>query len=437
MIRLTKFATLAGLAVGALLPAQEETKPPTQPSNTPSNTPSKTPSETQKSGATADSGQFVKELGSENYKARLEAEQHLRAMGKDALPALKSAAEQGTDPEVQWRARRLIRQIERGDQQPGLGRHAERSPGEVQPRSGNLDPTDPVQGRFDQLFRQLERDFGVDIPRQRFFGDGFFRDLQSQMDDLRARMDQGLQGVPGQQQGMSMQMGPDGVKVQIKTRNEKGEEETKSYEAPDLESFQKKYPGVLEGNGIAGPLLFHRLFDDGNQLFTMPQVRSFAWPPTARARRVQPDDVPNDFAEPPPPAPVAPPESMRLGIRIRPEIAPELREHLGLGESEGLMVEEVQEGTLAETLGLKAGDIVVKIGDHAIGSAQDVQDALGPIDAGKDVAVHAIRRGKPVDLVAKKIASSSDAEAKAGAAKSGQKGETKLEKRAPKSGAIR
>jgi hypothetical protein len=407
MNRLIKFASIAGLAVGALLPAQEEPKPPAP------------PSETQKKDTAAELDQLVKQLGDENYRVRIEAENKLRALGADALPALKAAAGQGTDAEVQWRARRLVRQIERGDQQPGLGRRADRRPAEGESRRSWLDPSELVQERFDDLFRQLERDFGVDIPRARFFDDNFFRDLQSQMDDLRARMGQGLQGTKGQQQGLSMQMGPDGVKVQIKTRNEQGEEETKTYEAPDLESFQKKYPGVLEQNGIAGPLRFLGL-------------RSFQWQPFQRARVGQPDDVQIDPTEPPAPAPVAPPEGKRLGVRIRAEIAPELREHLGLGEAEGLLIEEVQDGTLAEALGLKAGDIVVKIGDHSIGSAQDVQDALGSIEAGQAVAVKAIRRGKTIDLEAKKTAGGE-------AEKSGAepRGAGKLEKHTPRSGTIR
>ena len=54
----------------------------------------------------------VRQLGSETFRERQEAEKALRAMGKDALPALRAAAEQDGDAEVQWRARRLIRQIE-------------------------------------------------------------------------------------------------------------------------------------------------------------------------------------------------------------------------------------------------------------------------------------------------------------------------------------
>ena len=88
-----------------------------------------------------------------------------------------------------------------------------------------------------------------------------------------------------------------------------------------------------------------------------------------------------------------PPSDQRLGVVIRPEIAADLREHLGLEEGVGLMVESVQPGTLAETLGLQRGDIVVRIGSQAIGSAADVQKALGAIEPKAAVEVRFLRKG--------------------------------------------
>ena len=37
-----------------------------------------------------------------------------------------------------------------------------------------------VEGIFDDVFEQLERDFGMDVPRHRFFDDAFFKDLNEQ-----------------------------------------------------------------------------------------------------------------------------------------------------------------------------------------------------------------------------------------------------------------
>jgi S1-C subfamily serine protease len=79
-----------------------------------------------------------------------------------------------------------------------------------------------------------------------------------------------------------------------------------------------------------------------------------------------------------------------------------LREHLELQADTGLMVESVQEGSLAEGLGLQRGDIVVQIESTAIGSSMDVQKVLGGIEAGKQVEVKFLRKGKEMTAKATK-----------------------------------
>ena len=68
----------------------------------------------------------------------------------------------------------------------------------------------------------------------------------------------------------------------------------------------------------------------------------------------------------------------------------------------GILVQEVQEDTLAESLGLKAGDVVLRIGEHRIVDRFDVAKALGAIDAGEKVVVKANRKGEMVSLQATK-----------------------------------
>ena len=82
-------------------------------------------------------------------------------------------------------------------------------------------------------------------------------------------------------------------------------------------------------------------------------------------------------------------------------------DYLELGDV-GLMVETVQDDSLAAACGLRADDIVVKIGDRKIASPADVAAALGAIKKGDKVSVEFVRRGS------KKVASTSkrfDAEA--------------------------
>lgn len=359
------------LGLGPAAPAQEPVVPP--------------PLRETEAGKPADD--LVADLGNENFRVRIQAEQKLRAMGKEALPALRKAADGSGDPEVQWRARRLIRQIERGEE-GGLGRRPAREERDLEPMDQRRMPFEDMQRRFDDLFQQLERDFGMDIPRRRFFRDDFFQDLQSQMQDMEERMRRwqgGMGQAPGQ--SMSVQIGPDGVRVEQRVKNERGEEERKVYEAPDLKTFREKYPGVLEESGLGGTRLFWGATPD-------LRLQPFAPQEPLRPLRLRQQE----------PAAEAPPEGRRLGVVVRPEIAPELREYLGLREGEGLMVEEVQPDTLAQTLGIEPRDIVLRIGDRAIAGTEDVQRALGEIAGGGKVEVTVLRSGQRKVLTATKPA---------------------------------
>lgn len=356
----------------------------------------------------ADVGALIRQLGADSYRQRVEAERKLRELGAAAVPALQDATKQD-DVEVQWRARRLLRQIEgsaplsaRGESgSPGQ----QREPGRrAEPRTGQRSPFgDDMRQDFEALFQRLERDFGLDVPRARFFDEDFFRDLQQQMQD----------GASSRSQGMSLQIGPDGaVKVEVQQRNEQGEVETKTYEAPDLETFQREHPGVLRQGGLGLGMPFGRTRLFGGDLigplqfgFGGPEVDVVPFgtrPQTGRQPAVTM-------------APEAPPAGQRLGVSIRPEVPPDLREYLELPEGVGLMVEAVQDGSLAAALGLERGDILTRIGSVPIGSPQDVQKALAPIAVGGDVEVHFVRKGQEQVAKAKKVeaneaAKSADAE---------------------------
>lgn len=387
---------MSTLVLGAAGTAQEPAAP-------------STPTAPAPEAAARSAAELVKDLGSDSFRTRAEAERALRQMGASALPELEKAVT-GGDPEAQWRARRLVRQIERQDG-GGLARRGQeqepaapgRAPEAARPRRsrvifpGGAD----VEQRFDQLFRDLESDFGIDVPRARFFHDGFFQDLQQQMDDLQQRLQSGA--VHGQQ--MSMQTGPDGVRVEVKTRNDKGEEETKVYEAEDMDAFREKYPEVLRQHGLGfgfggNGLQFLRL-GDGAFDFQPLAPRRLQWAPFGGLDQT-PDEADTEPMGTPAAPMVLPPAGKRLGVVVKPEIPPVLREHLGL--EGGLMVDQVQDGTLASALQLQKDDIVLRIGGTAIASTADVQSALGAIAAGARVEVVVLRRGKELTLHADKPA---------------------------------
>lgn len=330
----------------------------------------------------ADVEGLIERLGDPSYRARGEAEESLRELGKEALGPLEKAAESHADSEVQWRARRLVRQIESGED---AGLQPRRQGEQPAPRRGALDRRQPpdLGGVFDDLFERLERDFEVDVPRHRFFQDDFFRDLDEQMQEMRSRMRaldaRGLPGFDqfgtGTGQSFQMQVGPEGVSVEVSERDENGEMQTKSYEAPDLETFRTQYPEVaeryLDRSDTPGlTLRFGRDlpgFGGRSLLRTMPGL-----PPRGLG-----DDGP------------------RLGVFVA-ELDAAALEELGIEGTKGLRVQSVVPASLAAELGVEADDIVLEISGEPVGSVEDVRAALHK--AGDRVAVKVHRGDQTLSL---------------------------------------
>jgi S1-C subfamily serine protease len=71
------------------------------------------------------------------------------------------------------------------------------------------------------------------------------------------------------------------------------------------------------------------------------------------------------------------PKRRRLGVGLAPShVASRLRRSVGLPERDGLLVREVEDDSAAAKAGIKEGDLIVSVGDKAIGSADDLFDAL-------------------------------------------------------------
>ncbi|MCA8965449.1 MAG: PDZ domain-containing protein [Planctomycetes bacterium] len=354
--------------------------------------------------------QWIEQLGSDSFRLRVEAENALRDLGDKALSELKTAADESDDSEVQWRARRLVRQIERGDAAPqGLQRDPRRQdpqPGQLPkvqppaPQAGGRQPGaapdqfDDMQRRFDKMFGELERDFGIAVPRRSFFGDDFFKDITEQMEQLRQNG-----GGASVQHGMSMQIGADGaVHVEIEQQGDDGKSEKKVYDAPSLEEFNKQYPGVLQNQGLGGNGLPFRFWvgRGGQPGGAMPRLMPRVGQPQV--------DVPFVDVTPQTPVHVAVASGEVLGVQVRPEIGADLREHLGLADDQGLMVEAVTPDSLASTMGLQRGDIVLEVAGNAIGEPADVRKALAAVAPGKTVEVVCLRKGARTTLKAEKPA---------------------------------
>ncbi len=326
-----------------------------------------------------DTQDLIQKLGDDSYQVRREAERALRTRGKDVAEELRKASTEHADEEVQWRARRLLRQIESGDEaglaprRPGGTTTPDLPRGPYRIDGGNADAGE----QFDRVFEQLERDFGVRIPRARFFGGDFFRGIEEQMEGARRSMAMGIPGGVGQ--SFSMRMNDKGVRIEIQEKGEDCKSETKVYEAPDVRTFREKYPEIAERylrNGEAMPRGFTWNLGDPPPVLDAPapggwmRLRPFT-PPAEAAT----DDA-ND----------------RLGVYV--EAVPEqVREFLGLTDGSGLRVQSVVDDSVAAKAGIETGDILLQVAGHKIGAVEDVRAALGTIDPGKPFDIEVNRRG--------------------------------------------
>lgn len=115
----------------------------------------------------------------------------------------------------------------------------------------------------------------------------------------------------------------------------------------------------------------------------------------ARGAKVEPPKA--RPANPKPPAAAKPAPKPKEKPPEKPKKKPETKGTLGIharqtGEGK-VVITMVIPGTAAEKGGLKAGDLVLKVGGKEIASLKDLQDVLGPLHAGESVTVR-IRRGE-------------------------------------------
>ncbi len=87
----------------------------------------------------------------------------------------------------------------------------------------------------------------------------------------------------------------------------------------------------------------------------------------------------------------------KLGISYQ-EISGQLAEYFGVAEGRGVLVSEVEDGGAASKAGLKAGDIIVQLGDEAIEGGRDLRRAVARAEPGQTVTVTVMRNGKKLEL---------------------------------------
>ncbi len=86
-----------------------------------------------------------------------------------------------------------------------------------------------------------------------------------------------------------------------------------------------------------------------------------------------------------------------LGVAIE-GLNAELSHKLGLPQSRGVLIANVQPGSPADRAGLKAGDVIVKLGDREINDTAGLRNLTANLDVGAVVPVTFYRKGKREDL---------------------------------------
>jgi serine protease Do len=88
----------------------------------------------------------------------------------------------------------------------------------------------------------------------------------------------------------------------------------------------------------------------------------------------------------------------RLGVTVTP-LSDQLAAYFGV--KQGVLVTEVAAGSVAETAGIKAGDVITTVDGQTVSSSSDVVRELGEADSGESVEIRVTRNHKEVTLTAK------------------------------------
>jgi hypothetical protein len=297
----------------------------------------------------------IRSLGADSFEDRERATADLKKIGAPALDALKKAAAESQDPEVQARDKKLIQEIEKPAPQK---RPAGRQPG---------------------LFGSR-----VSIRRS---GDTTVYQLQ-----------------PAEGDAIEFHRGPD-AKVKLVYPDGKGGKA--EAEAESIEKFVEthkeladKYGVTKDGIDYGGSRMSFTAqlaFPAIPRILEIPAVPMPPELPEFKDLFTQSEELRQAFEELRKQS-LAPQmwrgfgSSVIRGAELRP-VPDVLRAHLSIPEGQGVVVESVYEGSTAATAGLKKHDILLEIDGRKISQPGDVRALLK-----RDSKVRALRSGKEIDL---------------------------------------
>ncbi len=92
-------------------------------------------------------------------------------------------------------------------------------------------------------------------------------------------------------------------------------------------------------------------------------------------------------------------ERVRLGVGLAPSsVAQRLRASVGLEPREGLLVQEVGEGSAAASAGLRTGDLLVALDGAPLAEAEDLLSALDGLRPGASIRLGLVRGAEEIEV---------------------------------------
>jgi serine protease Do len=239
-------------------------------------------------------------------------------------------------------------------------------------------------------------------------------------------------GIPSEDSGTSSYLGVDIVDISadrlgaLKLKEEQGVEVTMvDQDAPAGKAGIKEHDVILTMNGTAvesksqlqrmihetpaGRVVSLGLSRDGQPVTIKVQLadRRSEFPHIAKGKDKD-KDKDNDFHFEMPPMPnmqdfevpnigvVYVHSSMRSGVMVE-NLTPQLGEFFGVKSGNGVLIRSVEKGSRAEKAGLRAGDVIVRVGEQAVHDTSDFTHSLRD-HSGGSVKVSVIRDKKEQTL---------------------------------------
>ena len=89
-----------------------------------------------------------------------------------------------------------------------------------------------------------------------------------------------------------------------------------------------------------------------------------------------------------------------LGVYIQ-DVTPEIAKQFNLIEAKGVLVGDVIKNSPAEEVGIKTGDIIMKVNDEEVNSPEELQDKIRDVEIGKNADIEVVREGKTINFIVK------------------------------------